>query len=204
MVGAVVLAAGEARRFGSPKLLMPFGESTVLGSVIDALEGARVGPIVVVVGPNAETISELLHSRPVTIVRNPDPARGMLSSVQVGVEALPDLLDRFLVALGDQPRIRPEGVSYLLEEHARSAKRIVMPVCSGKRGHPVVFSADYRRGILALTDQQTLRDLIDAHRDDIAEVECASDAYVTDIDTRKEYEHEVRRWQADRQPRHPS
>ena len=86
--GAVVLAAGEARRFGSPKLLMPFGDSTVLGSVVDALESIGIAPIVVVAGANADAIAESLADTQAQVVRNPNPASGMVSSVRVGVASL--------------------------------------------------------------------------------------------------------------------
>ena len=196
--GAVVLAAGEARRFGSPKLLMPFGDSTVVGSVIAALAAADIAPIIVVAGAAAATIAASLKRDLVQVVRNPDPTRGMVSSIRVGVATLPTALSRFLVALGDQPRICAEGLSRLLREHRRSEKGIAVPAYRGKRGHPVLFSSSYRQAILALTDHQTLRDLIHAHRGDCVEVDCDSDAYVCDIDTQEQYEHESRRSHADR------
>ena len=209
--GAVVLAAGEARRFGSPKLLMPFGDSTVLGSVIHALESIGIAPIVVVAGANAQAITESLADTHAQVVCNPNPASGMVSSIRVGVASLQvslpggpggiEAMDRFLVALGDQPRIRAEGISHLIDELVKSGKGIALPIYQGRRGHPVIFSSGYRREILALTDQQTLRDLIDAHRDDSIDVDCDSDAYVRDIDTMEEYEHELRRWHAERQPK---
>ena len=194
--GAVVLAAGEARRFGSPKLLMPFGDSTILGSVVAPFVCIGITPVVVVGGPDATAISESLSGQPVRIVRNPDPTRGMVSSIRIGVEALRTPLDRFLIALGDQPRVSAMGVSYLIAEQIGSGKGIAIQTYQGRRGHPVVFDIVYRREIIALTDQQTLRDLVEAHRDDIVEVDCDSDAYVCDIDTREEYEHELRRWHA--------
>jgi molybdenum cofactor cytidylyltransferase len=192
-----VLAAGEARRFGSPKLLMPFGNSTVLGSVISALAAADIAPIVVVTGPGAPAIETALKGAAVQVVRNPDPARGMVSSVRVGVEALPDSLKRFMIALGDQPRIRPEDISRLLRAHRGSGKGIALPTYQGKRGHPVLFHSRFRQAILALADDQTLRDLIHAHHGDCVEVECDSDAYVRDIDTQEQYQDESRRSRAD-------
>jgi len=189
---AVVLAAGEARRFGTQKLVMPFGESTVIGSVVAALEGAGVAPVIVVVGPD-DGVSAALRGTSAHFVRNPDPARGMLSSLQVGVSALPENVDRFLLSLGDQPRLTAAGLTRLLRAHAKSGKGLARPTYRGKRGHPVVFAGRYRQAILDLTQGQTLRDVIHAHLDDCIEVECASDAFVRDIDTREEYEEEVKR-----------
>jgi molybdenum cofactor cytidylyltransferase len=195
--GAIVLAAGEARRFGCPKLLMPFGDSTILGSVVQPLVSIGIIPTVVVGGPHEAAIRESLSGQPIRVVSNPNPALGMVSSIRIGVEALPSSLDRFIIALGDQPRIRAEGVSCLIAEQIRSGKGIAIPTYRGRRGHPVVFDIRYRREILALTDEQTLRDLIIAHEDDIVEVDCESSAYVCDIDTNEEYEHELRRWHAE-------
>jgi len=192
-VGAVVLAAGQARRFASPKLLMPFGDSTVLGCVVAALEAAGVDPIVVVVAGYAAQIAESLRGTGARLVRNPAPERGMLSSIRVGVASLPPELKGYLIALGDQPRIQPDEICRLLGEHRRSEKGLAVPTYRGKRGHPAVFDRRYREEILALTDEQTLRDLIHSHPDDVLEVECGSDAFVRDIDVREDYEREIRR-----------
>lgn len=196
--GAVVLAAGEARRFGSPKLLMPFGDCTVIGSVVAGLVAAGIAPVVVVTGADAAAIAASLAATCTQVVLNPDPARGMVSSVRVGVAALPDALNRFLIALGDQPRIGAEVISHLLRKHRDSGKGIALPTYRGQRGHPVVFRCNYRDAILALSDHQTLRDLVHAHLYDCVEVECDSEAFVRDIDTREQYEDELRRSQAER------
>lgn len=193
----MVLAAGEARRFGAPKLLAPFGESTVLGCVVSALREAGLSPIVVVAGAQPSEIVRHLRGSGVRTLANPAPERGMVSSVRLGVAALPDGVGRFLVALGDQPRVPAETISHLLRAHASSGKGIAVPVHNGKRGHPVAFAGRYRAAILALNDSQTLRDLIHANRDDVAEVTCASDAVVQDIDTREQYERELRRRRGD-------
>jgi len=194
---AVVLAAGESRRFGAQKLLMPFGNSTVLGCVITALETAGLCPIIIVVGADAAVAEWVARkARRTRVARNPDPSRGMLSSIRVGVAALPEQVDRFLIALGDQPTLRREDITHLLSEQLRLGKGIALPTYGGKRGHPVVFAAHYREPIMALDacparDSRTLRDLIHAHRDDVAEVASDSDAVLRDLDTRDEYQNEL-------------
>jgi molybdenum cofactor cytidylyltransferase len=192
-VGAVVLAAGEAQRFGAPKLLMAFGESTVLGCVVSALRGAAISPIVVVAGGHGEEIAQTLRGSGARVVSNPAPERGMVSSIRVGMEALPADLDRFLIALGDQPRVGAEVIRHLLRAHRACGKGIAIPIYRGKRGHPVVFAGRCCAEILALRDDRTLRDVVHSHQDDVVEVECASDAVTQDIDTREEYEEQLRR-----------
>lgn len=195
--GAVVLAAGEARRFGAPKLLMPFGDSTVVGSVVAALTLAGAAPIVVVAGAKAVELTELLAGSGARVVNNPNPGRGMVSSIQIGVEALPQSLACFLIALGDQPRIQPKGIAHLVHQYATNGAGIALPTYGGKRGHPILFGSAYRAEILGLDGNNTLRSIIEAHREDILEVDMDSDAYLCDIDTREEYEDELRRWRTE-------
>jgi molybdenum cofactor cytidylyltransferase len=172
---------------------MPFGGSTILGSVVSALAGAAVDPIVVVCGPNAPELEQVLADCTVTFVQNPDPSQGMLSSVQVGLAAMPEEADRFLVALGDQPRVRAENIGRLLDEHQASGRGIAIPTHGGKRGHPVVFDRRYRDEILQLDAGRTLRDLVHANSADVVEVEFSSDAVIRDIDTERDYQDELRR-----------
>ncbi len=192
-MGAVVLAAGEASRFGGPKLLMPFGESTIIGSVVAFLEQAGVSPILVVAGSQDRELAQALRESNAQVVRNPEPGRGMLSSVRIGVAALPADIGRFVVVLGDQPRVQSGHLIRLLDEQKRRRAGIAIPTYRGKRGHPVVFDGRYREEILACPDSQSLRDVIHAHPGDIAEVEIPSDAVVRDIDTQERYEDERRR-----------
>ncbi len=188
-----MLAAGQARRFGRPKLAMPFGDSSIIGSAVSALADGGVGPIIVVCGGNAREVEQALSGHSVRLVQNPDPDRGMLSSVQAGVAALPQETGSFLVALGDQPRIRAEHIRRLVAEHEAAGSGIAVPTHGGKRGHPVVFHRRYRDEILGLDASLTLRDLIHARAGDVVEVEMSSDAVTRDIDTESDYQDELRR-----------
>ena len=87
-LSAVVLAAGESRRMGKPKQLLPFGDGTILERVVDTLLAAGVGEVIVVLGHLADRIRLVLGDRPVKIVINEDYREGMLSSVQCGVRAI--------------------------------------------------------------------------------------------------------------------
>jgi nicotine blue oxidoreductase len=189
-----VLAAGEARRLGGQKLLLRFAGSTVIGCVVEALEQAGAAPVVVVVGaPGRAALQAALSDTAAQIVENPDPSRGMLSSLRAGLAALPAATARFLIALGDQPRIRADEIMHLLAEQRRLGRGIAIAAHQGKRGHPVAFTSAYREQIMALRDEQALRDLIHAHPDDVAVVECGSDAVTSDIDTQEDYERELGR-----------
>jgi molybdenum cofactor cytidylyltransferase len=193
-VGAVVLAAGESRRFGRQKLLMPFGDSSIIGRVIATLDRAGIHPIVVVAGADAADIAGALSGSKARIVVNPAPERGMLSSVQTGLRALDEAVERFLVVLGDQPRVTSADVIHLLEEQERLGRGIAIAAHQGKRGHPVAFHRRYRESILECDDRKTLRDTVHAHLEDTVNVESPADAVTRDIDTREQYDDELRRY----------
>jgi len=194
-IGAVVLAAGESRRLGRAKLLLPFGASTVIGCVVGALEAAGLEPVAVVAGGELEGLARALCSTRAKLVGNRDPSRGMLSSLRAGLSALPP--GAFVVALGDQPRLRARDIRRLVARWRRSRRGIAIATHQGKRGHPVLLDSGYRDRILALSDNQTLRDLIHSQAEDVVEVECASDAVIRDIDTQEDYEAELRRARAE-------
>jgi molybdenum cofactor cytidylyltransferase len=172
---------------------MPFGDTTVIGCVVSALEEAGIDPVVVVVGAEPAEMERALARSGAQVVSNPDPGRGMFSSVRVGVASLPDRVDRFLVALADQPRVRADHLERILDEHERRAEGIAIPTHGGKRGHPVVLDGRYREAILACGGDRSLRDVIHANSGDIVEVEISSDAVIRDIDTPEQYEDEQRR-----------
>jgi molybdenum cofactor cytidylyltransferase len=82
MISAVVLAAGESKRMGRPKLLMPLGRSTILRHTIDNLLNSRVSEVVVVVGYKADEVVKTIAGRPVKIVINPAYRQGMSTSIR--------------------------------------------------------------------------------------------------------------------------
>jgi molybdenum cofactor cytidylyltransferase len=106
MIRAILPAAGQSRRMGVQKHLLPFGASTVIEHIVDELLRAGVDEIHVVVGHQADRIAAALSGRPVQIVSNPDFEKTeMLSSVRCGLQALPSDCAAILVAPGDQPAI---------------------------------------------------------------------------------------------------
>jgi len=127
-VGAVVLAAGQSSRFGSPKHLAPLGGRPLLAHVLDALASAGLGEIVVVLGHAADDVEPIVTVPSARIVRNPDPDAGLSSSLAVGIAALAPWVEAALVALGDQPLLRPGTIRALVAAPE--------PVGTRSRSHP--------------------------------------------------------------------
>src|SRR5216117_3818420 len=108
---AVILAAGESRRMGEPKQLLPFDGKPMLQCVINALDADET---LVVLGYRAAEIEKRIHGA--RVVRNPNYAGGMFSSVQAGLRALPVCTNLVLIALADQPRLKGATVEKLIAE----------------------------------------------------------------------------------------
>jgi molybdenum cofactor cytidylyltransferase len=140
----VVLAAGASSRMGRPKLLLPVQPGgTLLGRLLGTLANAGVWPLVVVVRRMLAIESAWLDPRAprVTVVVNPDPARGQLSSMLCGLDAITDPPEVVLQAQVDVPLIRVETVRALVDAWQASRAPLVRPIFQGCTGHPVIFGA---------------------------------------------------------------
>jgi molybdenum cofactor cytidylyltransferase len=151
-VGAVLLAAGAGSRMGGrPKALLELGGVPLIRRQLIALSGAGVDEVVVVLGHHAELIEPMVHSFPVTLVRNLSPDEGQTSSLRLGLQALTGRHDAVLVALADQPSINAQDISAVIGAFKKRAEgtAVVVPTVDGKPGNPVVFSAEVQQQILA-------------------------------------------------------
>lgn len=194
MIYSIVLAAGQSRRMGRQKLLLPWGGTTIIGHIVDQLLHSVLDGVLVVTGCDQAAVIGALSGRPVTFAHNPDTACGMLSSVRCGVRALPPACDAVLVALGDQPMIETGLVDRMVTAFQATDKRILVPLHQGKRGHPLVFSSEYCHEILTQYDDTGLRGLLQAHPQDLQELAVSTPAILGDIDRPEDYQRQRARF----------
>jgi len=199
MVSAVVLAAGLSRRMGTNKLLLPFGERTVLAQVISVLQGCPLGEIVVVTGHEHEKVEEMLGRYPgrkgsgFRFVYNPDYATGeMLSSIQVGLVAMREdsHCDAALIVLGDQPHIERRIVDQVIAAHKPGT--VVIPSFNRHGGHPILIDRACWPEVLALPFNANLREVLRAHADWLHYVEVDTETILRDVDTPEDYGQAIR------------
>ena len=145
-VGGLVLAAGLARRFGGGKLLATIGDRPLISHVLDAVSAAQARGLLaasyLVAAEGDRSIADLARWAAVTLVSNPDPSRGLSSSLKLGLAALPVTLDAALVFLGDQPMVRVEVVERLIVAWQEGGTGVVRPRYAGSPdapGHPVLL-----------------------------------------------------------------
>jgi molybdenum cofactor cytidylyltransferase len=186
MIAAVVLAAGESKRMGRPKLLLPYRGSTILETVLESVLGAPVERTIVVLGRGRERMESLLRRLPIEIVVNPDPGRGMLSSVQAGLAVLPSAPGAAFIVPGDHPDLTPAVFAALLTAREASGKGLIVPIFQGRGGHPLLLDLAYRGEIFGLDPAVGLRRIIDLHPDDVLRLP-ADAGVIVDIDTPEEF-----------------
>jgi molybdenum cofactor cytidylyltransferase len=193
-VAAIVLAAGMSRRMGSPKALLSIDGKPMLACVLDTLSAGGVSPIVVVTGAAAEQLRPILADRNVQAAHNPDYEQGeMLSSIKLGLLALPRNIDATLIALCDQPRVKSSTVATLAAKWNEQRSRVLVPSYQGKRGHPVVLSMAGLDEIISLPPAATLKSYTSAYASEMVELGVDDAAVVRDIDTPADYDAELKR-----------
>ncbi len=190
---AVILAAGESRRMGQPKQLLPFGDKTMLECVIDAFRTSRVDEIRVVLGYKADKIAAKIALSGCKIVRNDHYEQGMFTSIQAGLRALPKKAKLVMIAVCDQPRLKRKTVETLIEEFEKERHKILIPSYNGRQGHPPVLRAEYAKEILAMDESLTLKHFYAAHADEITRLAVKDEGSLVDIDDRETYERELKK-----------
>lgn len=188
-VGAVVLAAGRSTRMGSTKMLLPWGDATVVTHVCRTLSDMGLDTTVVV-GHKAQAVADALAGLPVNLARNPDFAHGeMLSSLKVGLARLEARgAEGCLVVLGDQPTLRSEIIHMLLQAYREGRAGIIAPSYRQQRGHPVLIDRRYWPEIHNLPPGAAPRDVVRAHEDDVFHIVVDTPSILHDLDTPEDYE----------------
>lgn len=170
MLAAVILSGGASRRMGSPKALLSYQGRPFLEHLLDVSRHAKIGVRRVVLGADAEPISKEIQLAPEEIVINSDWEKGQLSSIHAALRSLPAQTDGIILFLIDHPLISAALVEELIASFYDSGKPIVLPVCDGRRGHPVIFSSALYEELLNASAETGARSVVWAHAGEIQAV----------------------------------
>ena len=195
LVGAVLLAAGSGSRMGHrPKSLLQLAGVPLIRRQLIALSGAGVDEVVVVLGHHAALIEPVVQNFPVTVVINPRPDDGQVSSQRLGLAALSGKLDAVLVALADQPLIQAQDISDVIGAYKKRPEgaSVVVPRVQGQRGNPVIFSSEVREQILQHDVNIGCRQWQDGHPDSVHRFDTDNRRYRIDLDTPEDIERFTR------------
>jgi len=178
-VAAVVLAAGESRRFGSPKQLALLDGRPLLEHVLERARLAGLTPVVAVVPVWLTRPAAFSDADALRWVRNPQPERGMSHSLRLGFSALPDDIGAAVILLGDQPSVPVEHLQALLA--ARGPHPFVATLSRAVLQPPVVVERSHFADIQEATGDIGLRELLRTKRTLVGSVPAAHP--IADIDT---------------------
>jgi len=186
MVEAIVLAAGRGTRFGGVKPLARVGGATVLSRTVEALRGAGLTRIAVVVGHRADVVGAEARRLGCAVIENPAYATGMAGSLRAGIQAVSPGADGFLVVHADMPFLRAETVRAVLAAAADGAS-IARAVLDDRPGFPVYFRVPHAAPLVAsVNGDRGARDYIAAHASELVPVRVEDRGSVDDVDTPEE------------------
>ncbi|KAB2936114.1 MAG: NTP transferase domain-containing protein, partial [Rhodocyclaceae bacterium] len=183
-VAALVLAAGQSARMGGAnKLFAEVGGVPMLLRAVNAALASKAASVTVVLGHEAERAEALLAGRKVNVVRNPDFAQGMSTSLRAGIAALPKEAEAAVVLLADMPRISAVQVDRVIDAFEAKRPAIVVPQRDGQRGNPILWPREFFVPMQAVSGDQGARSLLQEHAQRIRAVDMDDDAIHADVDT---------------------
>jgi xanthine dehydrogenase accessory factor len=179
MISAIVLAAGQATRFGQCKQLITLSGKALLQHVLDNLAQSKIDEVVVVLGARAEEIREQIQFGKARVLMNPDYANGMSTSIQAGLRAIN--ADAAMIVLADQPLVASRTLDLLIDEYRRSKPSVVIPTFNGFRGNPVIVDRSLFAEMMGIRGDIGCRSIFGNHPVHMLPVD--DRGVITDIDT---------------------
>lgn len=161
-IGCVVMAAGNAARFGSNKLMRQVGGKTIFCRALEAIPPQCFEKVVVV--SQYTGFAEYVKYFPFTFIRNDLPEKGISHTIELGLSALTDC-DGILFCVSDQPLLRRETIEALAALWRDNPQKIAVPAHQGVRGNPCLFPAEFFPELLALSGDQGGSVVIRRHED---------------------------------------
>lgn len=188
LISGLILGAGASQRFGEPKQLLPFADTTLLGWVVrQAQHATGLDETIVVLGRSADEIRERVDFGDASVVENLVFSEGCASSYRAGIAALDSHSDAIMILLGDQPGITPEIIDHLADEWRQSNAPIALCSYEGRKGHPMIFARSLFDQLETLHGDKAAWKLVDRHASSVLEVHLAL-PFPQDINTREDFE----------------
>jgi len=192
MITAIILAAGESKRMGQPKMLLPWENEVVITRVISIFKNVGVDDILVITGGAREQVEDATSGYGVNTIFNKDFGKEeMLSSIQCGLREITDQTQAVLIGLGDQPQVQERSVRMVCDTFREIKSNIVIPSFKMRRGHPWLVGRALWNDLLEMKSPQSPRDYLNAHANDIHYIDVNDPGILADLDTPEEY----KKWQ---------
>ncbi len=191
----VVLGAGRSSRFGTPKQLLPFGDTTMLGQVARNASASKLDRVFVVLGRASEELRGSVDFGRSAVVENTAYGTGCASSLLAGMDAAGEDCEALILLLGDQPGVRTEIIDLVLAEWRRKRPWASVTSYDGALGHPFVFAREAFADLRALHGDKAVWKLIEAYPERVHRVEIEA-PLPPDVDTPEDYELALAHWRS--------
>lgn len=186
-IAGLILAGGASRRMGTPKALLRFQSETFLDRMI-RLFSSVASPVIVVLGHQSGQIrSGIERSSQATFAVNPDPERGMLSSMQCGLQVLPPETEALMFTPVDHPNLQAATLEKLAAHFQAQRAPVIVPTYEGLHGHPVCIARPLANELLALLPTAMASDVIHKYVSQTSYIEVNDPAVTTDVDDPEAY-----------------
>ena len=177
---------------GQPKLLLPFGERTVIAAVLDVLRHPAIAETVVVVRSDDIALRGTVEQSGAVVVSPETPPPEMRDSVELALRWIgehhdPQPEEGWLLTPADHPLLDAQVLERLVARWRQGDCTILVPTCGGRRGHPVLFRWSLAAEVFALPAEAGLNRLVRDHAGDVTELEVASESILLDLDTPEDY-----------------
>jgi len=172
---------------GTPKSLLHLDGETFLDRLIRLFSEAAIPPIVVLGHQAVEIRSGIQRGAEAEFVVNPDPERGMLSSLQCGLEAVPQEAEAVMFMPVDHPNLERSTLEKLIGRFNAERAPVTIPTFQSEHGHPVLIERPLIGELLALPITAQASDVIHRYRSQTAYISVDDPAVTTDIDDRAAY-----------------
>jgi len=196
MVKSILLSAGESRRMGRLKPLLPLGDKTVIEVLLKEYLSSSLSEVILVLGYRAKDIRKVLDKKfyndRLKIVINKNYGKEMFSSIQVGLNKVENT-EGILIGLADQVLIDGGIIDKLVKNYHPG--EILIPTFQGRKGHPIIIPYTLKKEIImGNPDETTLRDVLSRHKEETEFIKMESDNILFDMDTKEAYEKVKSLW----------
>lgn len=183
MISLIVLAAGESRRFGRNKLLMPILGVPMIRRIVKGALDSVVDEVVVVLGFEAEIVMRAIDDLPCRIVVNERYSMGMSLSVKVGFRAVSSNTDAVIILPGDYPLVDSDVIDVVVETYRKTNAPIVIASYMGRRGHPLLLSRALFSELMEINEETMgLKSILSRHEEEIVLAETGKIGVLMDVD----------------------
>ena len=184
----LILAAGESKRMGEPKQLLPYNNSTLLLHTIEQANSIKYADVFIVIGAHFSDVFKSIRGQKATILKNNNWEDGMGSSISKGVELIKkkNNYDRVLVTLADTPLITQEHYEGLISLSHETGKRIILTNYEEVSGVPAIFDKSLFNELSILSDNEGAKPVVIKYKKEVLEM--TSKIPFFDVDTKEAYQ----------------